>query len=363
MNTTRHSPAVPGGPPRDGRLADRLVQVSAEISRLTQDKLSKIRRVTGQTKILALNAKIEAARSGEAGRGFAVVADEVGSVSARVGEISRQLTDELKTRIHELDRLSAQVQQMRGARLADLAHGMIDVVDRNLYERSCDVRWWATEHAIIRACTEPSKEASALADDRLGTILSSYTVYLDLWVADAEGRIVAHGRPDKYPNARGTVVAADPWFVRAMATPSGAHFAVENIREHPAFGGAPTAIYSTAIREQGRRDGDAVGALGLFFDWGPQSTAVVHGVRLEEGERDSTRALLVDANHRVLAASDGRGVLSEVIDLDVSAGPRGAYTARDGRLVAYAETCGYETYKGLGWYGVIVQAPTPACPS
>ncbi len=30
-----------------------------------------------------------------------------------------------------------------GERLVDLALNAIEIIDRNLYERSCDVRWWA----------------------------------------------------------------------------------------------------------------------------------------------------------------------------------------------------------------------------
>ena len=36
---------------------------------------------------------------------------------------------------------------------------------------------------------------------------------------------------------------------------------------------------------------------------------------------------------------------------------RGYYYGPDGTLVAFAHTIGYETYDGLGWYGVITQTP------
>jgi len=33
----------------------------------------------------------------------------------------------------------------------------------------------------------------------------------------------------------------------------------------------------------------------------------------------------------------------------------GTYGAPDGTVVGYAATPGYETYRGLGWYGCLVQ--------
>jgi hypothetical protein len=46
---------------------------------------------------------------------------------------------------------------------------------------------------------------------------------------------------------------------------------------------------------------------------------------------------------------------------DIAGGARdGHYTAADGATVGFALTPGYETYKGLGWYGVIHQLPLTA---
>jgi len=78
----------------------------------------------------------------------------------------------------------------------------------------------------------------------------------------------------------------------------------------------------------------------------------VTGVGLAEDEKKQSRIMIVDANRRIIAASDGKGILQEIYALDHSSGPRGFYTNGD-KLIAYALTPGYETYKGLGWYGVI----------
>lgn len=56
----------------------------------------------------------------------------------------------------------------------------------------------------------------------------------------------------------------------------------------------------------------------------------------------------------MIAASDNVGILSETFPLRAS-GESGHYTDENGAMVGFALTPGYETYRGLGWYGVIVQ--------
>jgi hypothetical protein len=72
------------------------------------------------------------------------------------------------------------------------------------------------------------------------------------------------------------------------------------------------------------------------------------------GDSDKARVLLVDSNLRIIAASDGQGILSERISLSLNGQRAGFYQDRSGTLVAFHATPGYETYRGLGWYGVIV---------
>lgn len=336
---------------------ERILDLSERLSSVAGAKIGEIARVNRAAKMLAINALIVAARAGEAGKGFAIVAEEFKKISTEIDAVAAALESQVRADLDELSAIGGAILgHMRGQRLADLALNAIEIIDRNLYERTCDVRWWATDSSIV-ACLAQGDDATVRrhASDRMGVILDAYTVYLDLWICDAQGRVVANGRPGRYPNVVGRSVADARWFRDGLRTATGDDFVACDIERNAALGDAPVATYATAIRAGGESGGRPLGVLGVHFDWRPQAQAVVDGVRLTPEERERSRVMLLDERGRVLAASDGQGVLTETFPLDTSAGPMGSYA--DGEVtVGYARTPGYETYQGLGWYGCLVQA-------
>jgi len=336
----------------------RIREMTTSLAQTVSQKISQIKQVTGRTRILALNATIEAARAGEAGRGFAIVAGEVKGVSDSISTLADELERDLSRQIKTLDSLGRKlVETTKGDRLVDLAHSVIEIIDRNLYERTADVRWWATDSAIVEALEHPSDAAASYACHRLGVVLSSYTVYLDLWVCDLQGRVIASGRPERYPRSRAGSVLQESWFNEARNHASGEQYATGGIARIEALENLPSAIYAASIREGGRVDGKVLGVLVIHFDWQSQGDTVVRGARLLEGEKENSRVLLIDSKQRVLAASDGHGVLTESLSLPLHTNPSGFETTADGSIRAWSRTPGYETYPGQNWYGVILQRP------
>lgn len=338
---------------------NRMGGLSGGIDRRLREMLQHIEEINLQTRLLSFNAQIEATHAGAAGRAFAVVAREMVTLSTRTSDAARKLEEDTRRDVDQLNSMVNTVgTQVRGMRLADLAHTNIDLIDRNLYERSCDVRWWATDSSCLDALTGSARGQHA--SRRLGQILDSYTVYFDIVLCDLNGVIVANGRPDQYP-CLGTKHTGAAWFQAALATRSGTDFGFQGLHQSPSLaGGKMILVYSAAVREGGRPDGRPIGCLGIIFDWESLAQTIVTRTQLGEAERRHTRVCLVDGDGRVLADNQGKH-LQETFPLGefeqlVACGKGYTATTRQGcrQLVAYARSPGYETY-ATGWHSFILQ--------
>jgi hypothetical protein len=289
----------------------------------------------------------------------ATMAQEVKRVGERIAYVSTELSGRLAASMAELRAFSGQiVQQMQGARLSDLAYTIVETIDRSLYERSCDLRWWATDAPIVAALSE-GPAAVPPAQARLAAMLGAYKACLDIWIADARGRIVASGRADPSGSVLGADVSRDDWFSQAMAGRPGEDCLVGEVTGEPRLGGAAVVTLAVAIAGHDPQDRPA-GTLAVHFDWQPRAAAVFAGVRLAAEEKPRTRCMLLDADGRVIAASDGGEILAGTIPIDRFGDGCGHHVDETGCQVAYARSPGHETFAGLGWYAVIVQAPAAA---
>ncbi|WP_158700902.1 methyl-accepting chemotaxis protein [Phytohalomonas tamaricis] len=317
-------------------MQDDILGLAYDISNATRSKVELIEAITRRAHILSLNARIEAAHAGQSGAGFGVLAEELGTVSAEIRSVATALRQSIDGHLHEIEQAgSAMLTSFRGARLADLAASAVELAERSLSARASDVRWWATDSRIVDAAREGTDGTRRQAQRRLATILRTYGLYLDVWVLDTRGRVVATGRPERYPRTQTANMVNAMWFRKALNTANGDQFSVAEVMRQPTLDNAAVGTYATAIREGGERDGKPVGVLACFFDWTPQARAILDSVKLSEDERAVSRILLLDAHQRVLAASDGRGVLSDVFALPLK-GRRHGFELRDDRLIAFA---------------------------
>ncbi|MFG6456128.1 chemotaxis protein CheW [Roseateles sp. BYS96W] len=239
------------------------------------------------------------------------------------------------TLLNEVQRTGAQLRQVFEQAIATLqqsalaavfdtalfqARLAIDIMDRNLYERANDCRWWALDVRLQRALaaqgTPRAAAAASEAQHVLQHINSLYTVYSLLLVFDVNGRVVAVSDPAQARHVGQTLTA--PWVAGALALRDPERHVVSRHEATPLYdtpgavggGGArPTYVYATSLQH----DGQVVGGIGIVFDGDPQFAAMLKdslpraadGAPTDDGTTAAV-ALYAARDGRVVASADAR---------------------------------------------------------
>lgn len=196
-----------------------------------------------------------------------------------------------------------------------VTHLLVDLLDRNLYERSDDCRWWALTPELRVALAAPECDAHAV--ERIGGILSYinrlYTVYTRIFVYDRNGKIVASTNPrqDDGSSVEGTSIDANT-MERVLGLHNEQQYHVTPFAPTPLYGDAPTYVYHAAIRAP-EDDAKVVGGIGIVFDSGPEFSAMLRGGL---GDKESITALFVDRQGRVISSTDPTRPVGARLDLD-----------------------------------------------
>lgn len=321
-------------------------------------------KIADQTHLLALNAMIEASRAGDAGKGFGVVAGEVKNLANQAAANTKQLRSQVLVEIREqTEALQSQFLHNEKVRLTEMSQTLVQLIVRNLYERTADVRWWATDESLFR-CLEKGDsenerdraiESAQHVFLRLSLINRFYSVYLNLVLVDSHGKVIACSQPERFSRVNQADLGQAAWVRAALETSSGDQYIADEIAADPLHEGRMVAVYATAVRSEGKIDGKVLGALGVYFDWEDQARIIVQNEpNLTAEEWKYSRVLLLDAHANIIAASDGKN-LFEPFPLQNQGKTKGYYRTATGDWVAFARTLGYQEYDGRGWYAVIIQ--------
>lgn len=229
--------------------------------------------------------------------------------------------------------------------LASLA---VNIMDRNLYERANDCRWWALTDTFRRALSDRKEDTDTQAhlNHILSYINQLYTVYTGIVLYDAQGRVVAVSTSE-LQNWIGRVLY-EPWVGKSLALTHSQEYVISDFVPTPLYHHKPTYIYASAVMHADDVS-QVVGGIGVIFDSEPQFKAMLSDA-LPVGLGDSVFGVLYD-EHRTLIATtreDWMSGHSMAVDLHtIQRQGTGILNCHDGRYaVGIAEVSGYREYMG-----------------
>lgn len=199
--------------------------------------------------------------------------------------------------------------------LASLA---IDIMDRNLYERSDDCRWWALRTHFRELLAKPQLDEADLRELQgvLAHINSLYTVYSNLVLFDRQGRVLAVSNPD-YQGLCGKPLG-DEWVKGVLGLKNSQSYAVSAFEPSPLYAGKHTYVYGAAVFDVGTAH-KVVGGIGIVFDSEPQFEAMLKDALPRDEKGDIVKGafgLFADRERRVIASTHAEIRAGTRIDVD-----------------------------------------------
>jgi chemotaxis signal transduction protein len=247
------------------------------------------------------NGRLVAGQRGGRQAQLKAVLGQVNSAGARTRDRVAAAIDDLY--LTALGRAGHQAQEL--ARLA------ADIMDRNLYERANDCRWWALSPVLQRVLAAPA-DASGAAELQavLAHVNGLYTVYTRLVAFDAQGCIRAASNDTAAGPLTGQAI--DPGLLRAtQALSDSQRYAVSEFAASPLSDEVPTYVYLAAVRAPDT--GRVVGGIAIVFDAEREFRAMLNDVL---GDRQGLAAF-VDRAGLVLASTDPALALGRPLPFDL----------------------------------------------
>ena len=231
----------------------------------------------------------------------------------------------------------------------------IDIMDRNLYERANDCRWWALNSSFRDALDDYSTLDNK--KDEISEILKYindlYTVYTNLIVFDKDGKVIAvSNRNEQFSLGR---VLTQDWVSKTLMLKDTSKYCVSKFEKTVFYDNESTYIYSSAIRSL-KNEAIITGGIAIVFDSKPQFNAMLEETlpKNNEGEKiPGVFALFTNKNKQIISSTNEDFEVDSYLNIEDSfftlknAQSLSKIIELDGKYYAIAVKCstGYREYK------------------
>lgn len=195
----------------------------------------------------------------------------------------------------------------------------IDIMDRNLYERANDCRWWALTSAFKEklAQSELQKDDVLVLESILAYINTLYTVYTNLFLYDRSGTIIAvsNSRDQRFVGSK----IEEPWVRESLKVTDTQRYSVSHFAKTALYDNRHTYIYGAGITDPANEE--CVGGIGIVFDSQPQFEAMLEDAlpRDKNGEMiEGSFALFSDRDKNIIASTSSDYKVGSRLEIDDS---------------------------------------------
>lgn len=196
----------------------------------------------------------------------------------------------------------------------------IDIMDRNLYERANDCRWWALNSYFKEALDDYSTISEK--KEELGSILKYindlYTVYSNLIIFDKNGKIIAVSN-EKEQYLIGKILTQD-WIEKTLTLKDTSKYCVSKFEKTNLYENESTYIYCSAIRSF-KDDNDVVGGIAIVFDSSAQFYTMLDEILPKDiygNKQKGVYAFFTDKNKQIIATTSTNFEVNSYLDIDDS---------------------------------------------
>lgn len=301
-----------------------------------------------------------------------VFASKLGKQGVSLGPIFEQITktgDFAPTMMEELlAEMGRGVLNLHLKSLENFSKQAIDLIDRNLFERAADIRWWSTDKYFWNALQNPSDENYKAAANRLRVINSSYTMYRNLVLIDGNGDFVACSRNEFKNELKQKNYSNTNWFQEGMRTIDSNRYCVNDVNESVLESKKEVSlIYIGGVRANGERKGESIGVLAIMFDWDKEAKQILETClpRDNQGELiEGAVAFYTNQNKGIIETTDPEkypvgkkmDLPESVINLEAGESVSNFITYKETEyIMGSSRTKGYREYEGLGWVAHILR--------
>ncbi len=198
-----------------------------------------------------------------------------------------------------------------------LAKLAIEIMDRNLYERANDCRWWALTTFFRKSLKNPHASKEEISNI-LAYINNLYTVYTNLFIYDNNSVVIAVSKQDE-SHIVGSKLN-NSWVLETLNIKDSQTYSVSPFAKSSLYANRNTYIYGASITDI-ENPNEVLGGIGVVFDSEPEFLAMLSDTlpkdkdgQIEEGYY----AIFCDKEKTIISSTNKELKIGETLNISDS---------------------------------------------